>query len=112
MEFNSRVNAYLYNMVIDMRSSFDRLSMLIEEGGLKSRTGSYFVFIGRQKKKVKILYWDKDGYCLWQKRLEAGSFKIGLTGGVEQVSVKDLKLILQGMEFDRISVRKKFSEPQ
>lgn len=109
MEFSLSA-VYLYNMVIDMRSSYDRLSSLIESGGLKSRTGNYFVFIGRNKKKVKILYWDTDGYCIWQKRLEAGSFKIGLDGEIEQVSVNDLVLILGGMEYERIKVRNKFSE--
>lgn len=110
MEFNRAQAVYVYNLKIDMRSSYDRLSQLVESSGLKSRSGSYFVFIGRNKKKVKVLYWDKDGYCIWQKRLEAGIFKIGLNGGVDKISVSSLSLILSGMEYERIKVRNKFSE--
>jgi transposase len=110
MELSRGVSAYLYNLRIDMRSSFDRLSALVTDSGLKSRDGSYFVFIGRNKKKIKILYWDRDGYCIWQKRLEAGGFKISLDGGVEQLSVRDLELLLVGMEHARLSIRKRFSQ--
>jgi transposase len=110
MEFSASSAVYLYNTKIDMRSSYDRLSQLVETNGLKSRSGSYFVFIGRSKKKIKILYWDKDSYCLWQKRLEAGSFKILLNGAIEKISVAELKEVLSGLEYERIKIRKKYSD--
>lgn len=108
MEFRDST-VYLYDMVIDLRSSYDRLSMFVEGSGKRSRDGSYYVFIGRSRKKVKILYWDDDGYCIWQKRLEAGRIRVNLIGGIEELSTEGLRNILRGMELERIKIRKKFT---
>ena len=57
-----------------------------------------------------MLYWDRDGYALWQKRLEVGSFKVELRDGFEQVTGIDLGQILSGMELSRIKFRKAAEE--
>ena len=66
----------------------------------------YFVFFSRNRKKVRVIYWDRDGYAMWLKRLEAGSFKVEIRDGFEQVTGVDLHQILSGMELSRIKVRK------
>lgn len=109
MEFRDGV-VMLYNLPIDLRSSYDRLSSYIEGVGKKSRDGSYYVFFGKRKNRVKVIYWDKDGYCIWQKRLEAGNFKVELSGGLELLNKEELENILSGMEMKRIKIRKKYSE--
>ena len=85
----------------DMRKSFDTLAALVREhlqGDPLS--GTWFVFRGKQGNRLKILYWDDDGYALWQKRLERGTFEfpkvIGAAAGVA-ISATELSLILGGV---------------
>ena len=85
----------------DMRKSFDTLAVLVREH-LKGdpQSGSWFVFRGKQGDRLKILCWDGDGYALWQKRLEVGTFEfpkvIGKASGVA-ISATELALILGGV---------------
>ena len=85
----------------DMRKSFDTLAVLVREH-LKGdpQSGSWFVFRGKRGDRLKILYWDRDGYAVWQKRLERGAFEfpkvIGEAAGVS-ISATELSLILGGV---------------
>ena len=72
--------------------------------------GGVYVFFSRKRDRVKLLYWDEDGYCLWMKRLEAGTFRIELHGGCEEITGVDLKLLLSGMELSRIKLRRDVSK--
>lgn len=90
-----------------MRQSFDKLSERIKSELKRSVTsGGLYVFLSRCRSRVKILYWDKDGYCLWYKRLEAGSFKVESSNEYEEVEYVDLMAILSGIEFSRIKLQK------
>lgn len=98
---------YMYNGIVDMRMSFDRLAAKVkEELECSVISGGLYVFFGRHRDRVKILYWERDGYCIWQKRLEAGKFKIESGAGYETVEVLDLEELLSGMDFSRIRIRK------
>ena len=60
----------------DMRKSINGLSILVEQAlDLSPFSGDLFVFCNRQRRIIKILYWDRNGFCLWQKRLEKDRFK-------------------------------------
>ena len=100
-------SVYLFTTPCDMRSGFDRLSELVNERlGKSVMRGGVFVFVSRSRSRVKLLYWDKDGYALWYKRLEAGVFRIEMRDGHEELTGVDLKLFLEGVDLKRIKFRK------
>lgn len=66
---------YLCKEYIDFRKSIDGLSVLVEqELSLNPFASALYVFTNRQRNKIKVLYWHRNGFCLWYKRLEAEKF--------------------------------------
>ena len=66
---------YLAAGITDMRKAINGLSMLVEDQlALDPFSGHLFVFCNRRRNLIKILYWDQNGFCLWQKRLEKHRF--------------------------------------
>jgi transposase len=66
---------HLYDQAVDMRKSFEGLSALVEAAFPgKLLTGSLFLFLNRRRNLIKILYWEGDGFAIWYKRLEQGTF--------------------------------------
>ena len=101
------VSVYIWQGAMDMRVSFDRLSMFIKENlSASSIRSSLYVFLSRNGDRVKILYWDRDGYALWYKRLEAGTFKVCQKPEYEEITGVDLSQLLKGMDLSRIKLRK------
>lgn len=99
---------YLWLEATDMRAGFERLSAIVQD--CMSRhviAGGFYVFISRCRRRVKILYWDGDGFALWYKRLEAGSFRIERREGSEVISGVDLEQLLRGVDLSRIVLKKK-----
>lgn len=67
---------FLYKKSVDMRKQMNGLSVIVEQAmSLNPFSGSLFVFINKQKDKVKILVWENNGYIVWYKRLEKGRFQ-------------------------------------
>jgi len=68
---------HLATQAVDMRKSINGLSVLVtDQLALNPLNGQMFVFYNRHRDKIKILYWDKNGFCLWYKRLEKHRFHI------------------------------------
>lgn len=98
----------------DLRKSYDTLALRVRDHlGGDPQSGSWFVFRGKRGDRLKILYWDVDGYAIWQKRLEAGTFEFpkiaGAVSGVE-IRVGDLALILGGIDL-AAKRRKRYARP-
>ena len=96
---------------VDMRRSFDGLAAVAEQVVRQDPlSGHLFVFRGRRGDRVKILYWDRDGYALWYKRLETGVFRFPSDAvDAEEISTADLGLILEGIDLRSVKRPKRFS---
>lgn len=85
----------------DMRKQIRGLSVLVE-GEMRHSpfTGNLFLFCGRSRKLIKVLYWDKTGFAMWQKKLEKAKFPWPSTEEqAKQISVEEFKMILSGIDF-------------
>lgn len=95
-----------------MRKSIDGLCGEAQDYvGHNPVDGSLFVFYNRRRDKLKMLWWDRDGYWVWYKRLEAGTFQMPLFDGSATsvtLSGDDLHLILSGIDLASVKKRKRF----
>ena len=105
------VRIFLCLAPVDMRRSFDGLASVAEQVVRQDPlSGHLFVFRGRRGDRVKVLYWDRDGYALWYKRLEAGMFRFPADAAeAKEVSTADLGLILEGIDLHSAQRQKRFS---
>jgi transposase len=87
----------------DMRKSIDTLSILVSEKLEKEIfTGDLFVFCNRNRTILKILYWDRNGFCLWHKRLERDRFRWPQTEEeVKEISMRELLWLIEGLEINQ-----------
>jgi transposase len=87
----------------DMRKGFDGLAQLVRERiAEEPLSGHLFVFRNRRRDRVKILYWDRDGFALWYKRLEKGSFRFPeAKGGRAEVTPAEMAAVLEGIDLSR-----------
>jgi transposase len=77
LAISSNARIFFFQKPTDMRKGVESLSLLIEQSCAgELMTGAYFVFINRLKDRMKVLYWDNDGFAIWWKRLEKGSFRL------------------------------------
>ena len=106
----SSVRVFLCLLPADMRWSFDSLASLVTRVlEADPLSGHLFVFRNRRGDRVKILYWDRDGYAIWYKRLEQGVFRFPPydAAGME-VSAADLALVLEGIDVAGVKRQRRF----
>jgi transposase len=114
------VRIWLASEPADMRCGFDRLAeraaLVTGEDPL---SGHLFLFRGRGGDRLKILYWDRDGYALWYKRLEEGVFKLpkmlpGSDGSCASVELRgsELAMILDGIDLSSVKRGKRYRRPK
>ena len=82
---------------VDMRKSFDALYGLVKTFHSNPLSGDLFLFISRDKKKAKVLFWTGNGLMIWMKRLEQGRFADVFFRGT--MSMSELSLFLDGSDF-------------
>jgi len=94
------IRVFLYGLPVDMRKSFDGLYALARHGLHQDPlSGHLFVFVNRRATQMKVLYFDRSGWCVWAKRLEAGRFLRDWAGVAHrEMDWTDLKLLLEGIE--------------
>ena len=97
----------------DMRKGFDGLSLLVRERIAQDPlSGHLFVFRNKSRDRLKILYWDKDGFALWYKRLEKGTFRFPeAKDGRVEVTPAEMAAVLEGIDLSRARRLPRFSLP-
>ncbi|WP_203544722.1 IS66 family insertion sequence element accessory protein TnpB [Desulfovibrio sp. JC022] len=98
--FDSQTRVWLVLGVTDMRKAINGLSMIVADHlELDVFSGQLFVFCNRTRSIIKILYWDHNGFCLWQKRLEKHLFSWPESEGeVMELGSRELKWLLDGLD--------------
>src|SRR5689334_23597360 len=109
----SSVRIWLASCPTDLRKSFDSLAELVRQqlqGDPLS--GQLFVFRNRRADRIKLLYWDEDGFVIIYKRLEEGSFRFpqGDALGL-QISASDLQMLLDGVDLESVNRQKRYRRP-
>jgi transposase len=101
---------YLHRDIVDFRKSIDGLSVIVEQSmNLTLYDSSLFVFCNKQRDKLKILYWDSSGFCLWYKRLEKEKFKWLRKDSRDVVGINEEQLhwLLRGFDIHQLQSHKK-----
>lgn len=110
--FHSAQRFYVCTIPVDMRKGIDGLCgsvrHLLEEEPL---SGYVFIFFNKPRDKIKLLVWDKDGYVLYQKRLERGCFEElpTSTGAKAKIPYDHLLMLLSGISIRHLVQRKRYS---
>jgi transposase len=112
MDRSTSTRIWLATQPADMRCGFDRLAELAASvTGDDPLSGHLFLFRSRGGDRLKILYWDADGYALWYKRLEEGTFKLPKTQeGTRSVQLRasELAMMLDGIDLKSVRRVKRY----
>ena len=116
MHLPASVRVYLCTSVCDMRRSFDGLHALVTQSmQLDAFGGHLFVFANRRRNRIKILYWDRDGFAVWAKRLEEGTYAMpfgdsDVTDGEKrhEITAAELGALLSGIDLSQAKRRKRY----
>ncbi len=102
---------FLYRGNTDMRKSFDGLSGLVRDKLMREPlSGEVFVFLSKRRNQIRLLLWEGDGFSLYSKRLEKGTFEIPNSASpCIEVSNEQLLFILKGIKLQSVERRKRFS---
>jgi len=108
----SAVRVYLATTPCDMRRSFDGLHALVSAVmQLDAFAGHLFVFANKRRDRVKILYWDRDGFAVWAKRLEEGTYAMPFSESGElrkEITAPELGALLSGIDLSQAKRRKRY----
>ena len=106
MDRSQGARIWMASEATDMRCGFDRLAERVNAVvGENPQSGHLFVFRSRRGDRLKILVWDRDGFVLWYKRLEAGVFKMPrVENGTRAVELRasELAMILDGIDVSKL----------
>lgn len=106
----SGVRVWLCTQPTDMRKSYDGLSALVKNQLQEDPlSGQLFVFINRKGTQIKVLYFDRSGYCIWSKRLEQGTFHHHWQDAIKHsLGWTELKLLLEGIDLRSVRQSKRY----
>lgn len=112
LDRSSATRIWLAVQPADMRCGFDRLAELAATvTGDDPLSGHLFVFRARSGDRLKILYWDRDGFALWYKRLEEGTFKLPKVEPQQrsvQLRASELAMMLDGIDLKSVKRSRRY----
>ncbi len=112
MHLPASVRVYLATEPCDMRRSFDGLhAQVATVMQLDAFAGHLFVFANKRRDRVKILYWDRDGFAVWAKRLEEGTYAMPFSRAGEarrEITAQELGALLSGIDLSQAKRRKRY----
>ena len=115
LNFPPSVRIWLAAAPVDLRRSFDRLAAEVREHLHNDPlSGHIFVFKNKRGDRVKLLYWDEDGYVIVYKRLEEGAFHWPATGvGQSSVALRaaELAMLLDGIDWSKAQRGRRYHRP-
>src|ERR1700688_3152350 len=113
LSFPPAVRIWLGSRPVDLRRSFDGLAELVRQHLQQDPlSGHVFVFRNKRADRIKLLYWDEDGFVIVYKRLEAGTFRFpqAEATGVE-IRAADLQMLLDGVDWQNAKRSKRYQRP-
>jgi transposase len=112
LAFSNTSAIYLSVRPLDFRKQFDGICGEIQDYlGQDPQNGSLFVFYNRRRDRMKLLWWQADGFWLFYKRLEAGTFQVPQVGVNDKscvLAAEQLQLILSGIDLTSVKRRKRY----
>ena len=109
------IRIWLSAQPADLRKSFDTLAALVRDG-LRGDplSGDIFVFRNKAADRIKLLVWEEDGYAIWYKRLEIGTFRFPAAGDDSpqiEIRAADLIMLLAGVDLSSVKRSKRYHRP-
>ena len=115
LHLSSACRYFLYSADTDMRKSFDSLSGIVSSLMHQDAiSGSVFIFFNKKHNQVKLLLWEGDGFAMYYKRLEQGTYEVPVSNGKSHslpLCSEQLQLILQGISLRSVRRRKRYQHP-
>ena len=112
VSFSDRYRYFVYGSQCDMRKGFDGLSGLVRnEFDMDPLLGDVFIFLSRSRNRIKILHWQGDGFCIYSKRLEKGTFELPEKKSAENsvsITAQQLQLIIAGITLSSVKKRVRY----
>lgn len=115
MSTSSDLRIFVCATPIKMTYSFDRLlaqaQQIFEQDPF---VGHLFLFVNRHRDRIKILFWDADGFCIWYKRLEKGTFQMPDAKGAQgiELDTRQLHRLLAGLDSNSGRRRRRYRRPK
>src|SRR5919206_2765429 len=110
--FSNRYRYFMYRSPCDMRKGYEGLSGLVRnEWKGNPLSGDVFIFLSRHRNKIKLLHWQGDGFVIYSKRLEKGTFEMtkeNASAACIEISSEQLQFILSGIVLSSVKKRKRF----
>ncbi len=112
LSFSTQQRFFLFRSPTDMRKGFDGLGGLVRtQGTYELMRGDVFIFMNRRRDRIKLLVWDRNGFAVWYKVLEEGTFELPQAESPTlELPYTTLQLLLEGVEISSIKLRKRYAQ--
>jgi transposase len=111
LQLSHNCRYWLYRHHTDIRKSFDGLCGIIQnELKQDPLSGDVFIFVNRRRTHIKLLTWERDGFSLYYKRLEKGTYELPLQGKDSSINIsaQQLMLMLNGISLKQVKYRPRY----